>query len=250
MFFPRLRRHAKWVFVLLAVAFGLGFVGFGVGAGGIGIGDILRGGGGSSGVPSVSEAQKRVNEHPNDPKALRDLATALETNGDTTDAISALERYVALKPKNTNALRELASLYVTQAGAAQSRAQDAQLRAAYLATGGVVTQGLQLGGGAAQVDPITGAVNATIGKDQSSALIEAQDAASKAVATYKRVAALEPSDPNVQLELAQTAQGTGDLPTAIAAYKKFLKLAPEDPSAPLVRQQLKQLRSQQSGSKG
>ena len=31
MFFPKLRRKAKWVFLLLAIAFGLGFVAFGVG---------------------------------------------------------------------------------------------------------------------------------------------------------------------------------------------------------------------------
>ena len=43
MFFPRLRRHAKWMFVLLAVFFAGGFVIFGVGAGGTGIGDILSG---------------------------------------------------------------------------------------------------------------------------------------------------------------------------------------------------------------
>ena len=36
MFFPRLRRHAKWMFVFLALVFGLGFVVFGVGAGGTG----------------------------------------------------------------------------------------------------------------------------------------------------------------------------------------------------------------------
>ena len=38
MFFPRLRRHAKWMFVFLAVALGGGFVLFGVGAGGTGVG--------------------------------------------------------------------------------------------------------------------------------------------------------------------------------------------------------------------
>ena len=31
MFFPRLRRQAKWVFLFLALVFALGFVGFGVG---------------------------------------------------------------------------------------------------------------------------------------------------------------------------------------------------------------------------
>ncbi len=43
MFFPKLRRNAKWVFLFLALVFALGFVGFGVGAGGVGIGDVLRG---------------------------------------------------------------------------------------------------------------------------------------------------------------------------------------------------------------
>jgi hypothetical protein len=44
MFFPKLRRRAKWVFLLLAIAFGIGFVAFGVGTGvgGTSIGDVLR----------------------------------------------------------------------------------------------------------------------------------------------------------------------------------------------------------------
>src|SRR3970282_1228943 len=83
MFFPRLRRHAKWVFLFLAVAFGLGFIGFGVGAGGVGIGDVFRGQGGGSGIPSVSDAQKRVNENPKDAKAFRDLATAFQAKAET-----------------------------------------------------------------------------------------------------------------------------------------------------------------------
>ena len=58
MFFPRLRRHAKWMFVFLAVALGGGFVLFGVGAGGTGVGDILRGGGATSGVPSISSSRE------------------------------------------------------------------------------------------------------------------------------------------------------------------------------------------------
>jgi hypothetical protein len=50
MFFPKLRAQAKWMFVFLALVFGLGFVVFGVGSGvgGTGIGDLLQGGGGGS----------------------------------------------------------------------------------------------------------------------------------------------------------------------------------------------------------
>ena len=44
MFFPRLRRRAKWVFLFLALSFGLGFVVFGVGTGisGTSLGDIFQ----------------------------------------------------------------------------------------------------------------------------------------------------------------------------------------------------------------
>ena len=76
MFFPRLRRHAKWMFVLLALAFGLGFVVFGVGAGGVGVGDIFRGSGGT-GAQSVSRRARRDRGPPKDAEAWRDLATAL-----------------------------------------------------------------------------------------------------------------------------------------------------------------------------
>jgi regulator of sirC expression with transglutaminase-like and TPR domain len=79
-------------------------------------------------------------------------------------------------------------------------------------------------------------------------LTAAQSAASEAVATYERIAALQPGDPNVQLELAQTAQQVGNNTVAIAAYEKFLKLAPDDPNAPIVKQQLKTLKKQVSSS--
>ena len=42
LFFQRLRDHAKWAFVLLAVVFALGFVFFGVGSGSTGISDALQ----------------------------------------------------------------------------------------------------------------------------------------------------------------------------------------------------------------
>ena len=68
MFFPRLRRHAKWMFVLLALIFGLGFVLFGVGAGGVGVGDIFRGSDGTT--QSISDAQDETEKNPTDPQAV------------------------------------------------------------------------------------------------------------------------------------------------------------------------------------
>jgi tetratricopeptide (TPR) repeat protein len=249
MFFPRLRKQAKWVFLFLAVAFALGFVGFGVGAGGVGVADTLRGLGGDSGIPSVSEAQKRVAENPKDPEALRDLANAYQARGETKDAIGALEGLVALQPKDASALRELAGLQLTLASEAQERAQILQYRQAFLAPGANVTGILLFGNRPLDVDPITNAVSTGFEDKVAEAYNEARAAAQSAVGTYKRLAAATPNDPNVQLELAQAATSAGDAKSAIAAYEAFLKLAPQDPSAPEVRRILKQLKAQ-SGTTG
>ena len=241
MFFPRLRRHAKWMFLFLALAFGLGFVGFGVGAGGIGVGDIFRGTA-NSGVPSISDAEKRISENPRDAKAFRDLATAHQAAGNTDEAIGALESFVALRPKNADALRELAGLYLAQASEAQQLAQVAEIRAAYLAPGASIAGIVQLGGKPLDADPISTAVGGRLQEDITSALIDAQEASAKAVDMYRRITVALPNDPNVQLELAQAAEAAGDATTAISAYEAFLKLAPDDPTAVEVRRILKQLR--------
>jgi tetratricopeptide (TPR) repeat protein len=249
MFFPRLRRHAKWMFLLLALAFALGFVGFGVGAGGVGVGDIFRGTGSGSGLPSVSEAQKRVSESPKDPQAFRDLANAQQAAGNTNGAIEALEGFVVLRPKNTDALRELAGLYLTKASSASERAQILQYRSQILAPGALTESLFQLGTVVPTPDPVTNAVTTFYETDISAAYGEAQDSAKRAVDAYKKIAAALPEDPSVQLELAQAAQATGDTQATIAAYEKFLRLAPDDPTAPEVKRQLKLLRAS-SGAGG
>ncbi len=109
--------HAKWAFVLLAVVFALGFVFFGVGSGSTGISDALQNAFnfGTSGGTSISKLQKKADKHPSDATAWRDLATALEQKQRTQEAVNALERYTALRPKDQGALAELASQYGTLA---------------------------------------------------------------------------------------------------------------------------------------
>lgn len=239
MFFPRLRRHAKWMFLFLALALGLGFVLFGIGAGGIGLGNLAEHGGGS-GVPSISDAEQRVLDNPKDAQAFKDLATAQQSAGNTDEAIEAMQSYVALKPKDTDGLRELAALYLQQASAAQERAQIFQVRSDYLAPGSIRDTIFQLGGSPLTPDPITNAVSTAYDREISAAASEIQAASAQAVEQYKKIAALQPDDPSVQLELAQAAQSASDVTTAIAAYEAFLKLAPDDPTAPQVRRILKQ----------
>ena len=154
-----------------------------------------------------------------------------------------------LAPKDTDALRELAGLYLAQATAKQRQRADPLSAGQYSGAGGGIPGALVSGTGQPIVDDKIGATITA----QSSAAIqklvsEAQSASSQAVAAYQKIAALQPSDPNVQLELAQAAQQAGDTATAIAAYTAFLKLAPDDPNAPIVKQQLKQLRQTATSS--
>jgi Flp pilus assembly protein TadD len=247
MFFPRLRKQVKWVYICLAVVFAASFVFLGVGSGSSAISDLLNGNfnlfgsGGSSGT-SVGKARDRVKKHPNDPAAYRDLATALETKGDTPEAIVALERYTRLSPKDSDALRELGGLYLTRADSIRAEAQSVQIEAqtALAASNFAPPPSTKLGQ-ALGTDPILQAISDKANTALSEAYGKQQEAYSKAVSVYQKLTTLHPGDPSVQLELASAAEAAGNTQVAIGAYKAFLKLAPEDPSAPSVKQRIKQL---------
>jgi Flp pilus assembly protein TadD len=253
LFFQRLRTHAKWAYVGLAVAFVLGFVLLGVGSGSTGISDVLgnmfssSGGGGTS----ISKLQKKVDQSPKNAKAWRDLATALEQKQRTQDAVNALERYTALKPKDQNALAELASQYGTLATNYATDYQNAQAEASQFASPGAVFApasttpfGKAFADPTALQDPIASAVQSLASTKQSTAYSNFQTAQQNAEGVYKKLVALNPSDATTQIQLGQAAQSANDSKTAIAAYSAFLKLAPTDPLAPQVKQALKQLKLQ------
>ena len=63
-------------------------------------------------------------------------------------------------------------------------------------------------------------VNGQASKRVTAAYQDAQTQATLAVDAYERLAQLEPDDPNVQLELAQAAQLSGNTARAITAYEK------------------------------
>jgi len=253
LFFARLRNHAKWVYVLLAVAFVAGFVLLGVGSGSTGVSDALQNlfnGSGSTGGSSISKLQKKVDQHPQDPTAWRNLATALEQKQRTQDAINALERYTALRPKDQTALAELASQYGSLAQTYATDYQAAQQEAAQTASPGsafapasTTPLGKAFNDPAALQDPIAAAVQQLTSTKQSTAYSNYQGAQSKAVGVYKRIVKLNPTDATTQIQLGQAAQAAGDTKTAIAAFKTFLKLAPNDPLAPQVKQALKSLQA-------
>jgi tetratricopeptide (TPR) repeat protein len=241
MFFPRLRRQAKWVFVFLAFVFAAGFVFFGVGSGSTGLGDLLRGnfnifgsGGGSTTSAAVKSGLKRTQAHPKDPEAWRALATAYSGDGKLAQANKANERLLKLKPNDTSTLQSVAAFYETRA---QSKANEASRLQAQLpvSLGSIlgVSQTSQLGQ-ALSNDPTT-----TQLQQKASAAITAENSAlQKDAAMYKRLAKLQPDDVNTQFHYAQLADLTGDAPSAVKAYQRVVRLAPKDPAAQQARQRI------------
>ena len=249
MFFSRLRRHAKWMFVFLALVFAVGFVGFGIGANqNASLGDLFRGDGGTaSGNLSVGDAREQLRENPKSAEAKRELATALQEDGQTAEAITVLSGYVEQSPRDEDALRELAGLYLARANALAQDAQIKQLRASHRTFGSTFSVPLDLGNGATLgTDPIDEAISTLALQEVNAAYSKAQTAFQNAESTYEKLAAVAPRDPNVQLELAQAAQQSGNVPKAITAYERFLVLAPDDPSAEIVKQQIEQLKAAQA----
>jgi len=253
LFFQRLRVHAKWAFVFLALVFAVGFVFFGVGSGSTGISDALQnafsfGGGGGS---SISKLQNKVAKHPRDAQAWRDLATALEQKQKTQEAVTALERYTALRPKDQGALAELASQYGTLSTKYSTDYTTAQQQAASQSSPGATFAppaqtpfGKAFNDPAALKDPIAAAVSTQATTKEQTAYSNYQSAQSNAEEAYKKLARLNPNDATTQIQLGQAAQAAQDTKTAIAAFQRFLKLAPTDPLAPQVKQALKALKAQ------
>ena len=230
MFFPKLRRQAKWVFVFLALVFGVGFVVFGVGSGaGLGLGDIL-GKGSSSGGPSASDARDKINKNPNDAAAWRELATASTNSNNTDEAIKALERYVTLKPKDYDAMKELAGDYE---GHATTLRADADIVQSNLTetTGGQtfgIQQSSKLGQaiGEGAIDrQLTTLANKKLTDDYTGI----QKAYTRAAELYQRVSKAQPDDTLLVAHLGDVAYQAQNVPLAIASYQRFLKIAPDDP---------------------
>jgi tetratricopeptide (TPR) repeat protein len=239
MFFPRLRRQAKWVFVFLAIVFAGGFVFFGVGSGSTGLGDLLRGNfnifgnhGGSTNSSAVKTALKKTQAHPKDPNAWNDLATAYQTDGKLTQANTALEHLLKLRPNDTDALQRVAGFYETKASNKETEARNLQAQAP-LSFAGVVGVSGQLGQ-ALSSDP----TSQQLSQKAQAAFTEANTAIQKDTQLYKRIAKLQPTDVNTQFHYAQLADLSGDTTAALKAYKQVVKLAPTDPAATAAKQRI------------
>jgi tetratricopeptide (TPR) repeat protein len=241
LFFMRLRRRAKGMYLLLAVLFAATFAFLGVGSGSSGLDQLFSNLNifGHHGT-SISKALKETTKHPSNPKGYRDLATAYEAAGKTDAAIGALQTLTRLKPKDSSAWAEMAGLQLTLAQDFASQYQSASATQQAQAP----TSPISLSGSLGKVvgtNPIeqnaTQETNAVV----SNLYQQATGEYGQAVSSYKQVTKLQPGNASAQFQLAQAAQSGGDTTTAIAAYKAYLKLNPNVSTAGQIRQLIKQL---------
>ena len=243
LFFVRMRRSAKPMYLILAVLFAATFAFLGVGSGSSGLDQLFSGLNifHHSGT-SISSAVKQTEKTPSDPKAWRTLATAYEAHGDTDSAISALKQYTTLKPKAVQVWNELAGLQMTAAENLVNEYQNAyeseQLAAPSTP---LLPQATSPFGKALGTNPIEQAAASSLNTTVTDIASQAEGAYTDAVSSYKQIAKLQPGSSDAQFQLAQAAQTAGDNTTAIAAYKAYLKLDPGSSTAKQVRQLIKQL---------
>jgi tetratricopeptide (TPR) repeat protein len=254
LFFSRLRRHTKPVYVLLALVFAAGFVVLGVGSGSTGIGDILSqlfhgGSSGSSISSQIKDDQKKITANPRNIALYTDLATLYQQKQDQAAATATLESALTVQPKNIDVLTRLASIYQGQADSARTVAANAQNA---LAAENATPPGLNVSstlGQAFTSDPLS----QTLKTNATAAFQKLGTAYGKAESGYERLAAAAKGtsqEANAQLQLASiakdTVQVTGqqkDALIAIAAYKRYLKLQPNGVQASLAKQTLQQLQA-------
>jgi tetratricopeptide (TPR) repeat protein len=255
LFFSRLRRHAKVMYVLLALVFAVGFVAFGVGSGSTGISgalqDLFNGstGGGSSVDSRIKSDQNKIAKNPANAALYTDLATLYQQKNESSAAIRTLESGAKANPKNLEILGALATAYRRDAEAAKTNAQNAQaaLNSTFFTQPGLDTNSTL--GSAFTSDPVSQALKTKA----SSSFQELTTAYSKAESAYQRVATASrgsSSEASAQLQLASialealnfTGQPT-EVQTAIAAYKRYLAIDPHGPNAAQAKQTIKQLQA-------
>jgi tetratricopeptide (TPR) repeat protein len=229
----------------MILVFGVGFVLLGVGSGGLDLGSLLQdiGSRGGSSGPSISKAQEQVDEHPRSAAARRELAQAYRDKGRVPEAIASYKQYLVLRPKDASALAELAQLQTQQANTYVQQLQIAyveQSQASARSTFGVPPSskfGKTLG-----TDPINSVVETKAATAFQQANTQYTSAAQDAIATYKKIAKLNPTAENY-LNLAHNAQNFQDVSTALTAYKQALERTDEPTLKAEIQASIKTLQS-------
>jgi cytochrome c-type biogenesis protein CcmH/NrfG len=240
MLFEKIRRTQKPVFIFLALIFGIGFVflGVGSGAGGLNPLDFLNS---SSSSSSINDLNDKVRSNPQNAAAWLALAQAYQADGQTEPALGAYQQYLQLKPNAQDALLSAAALYeqsaqdTAQKGSVyQQQLQDLQ---GTTTAGGINT----LKFSSSLPSPIITNLTTPLQQQVQGYQTQVATALSQAIAMWKRVLKLDPTNSTYWRAMAQDALNAQDYPTAVAAVKKILKLEPDAPDKAQLQKLVKQL---------
>lgn len=236
----KLRRHAKWAYVLLAILFAATFAAVGVGSGSNGLSQLFSGlfGGGGSGT-SIQSAQAEIKKHP--AKGYHDLAQAYEAKGDVAGAISALQSYVGLKPKNATAWSELGSEQLTEGQKFAGRYQAAHKQEQLANPGQAILPAGTLGQ-AIGTNPITQLQTQKSSTRLTQYSQEASTEYGASLQSYQKAAQLKPKDSLAQYNVAQAAQAVGEYKVELTAWETYLKLDPTSPQRSEVKSLIGELK--------
>lgn len=249
LFFGRLRRQAKWWSFLIAAAFIISFVLLGVGSGSSGISDILGNllSGSTASGASLTSLQKQTVEHPKSATAWLNYANRLEQLQQDANAITALQQYIKLRPKDQNQLAELASLDFDRANAWYTLYANAVTLEQSLAPSPLLTANASspLGKALASLpaDPVESSVSTELGTEVSTDEEQFSSYLDSRMSVLQQLVKLTPDNALNQDELAQAAQEANDPSVAIAAYKAVIRLVPNDTLATTARQQIASLKA-------
>lgn len=237
----------KWVFALLAVAFGIGFVVFGVGSGGTGVGDVLKdlfGGGSQVENASVQDAKDGVAANPDDPDALLALASAYRESQQPGLQAQALEKLVALQPTNADAYSQLGRAWFLAAdNAVQEASSSPNLERVPLTSDLCTFPGTSGIIGAICEDPIDQSLSATQNRQIQDLIQRSNELYAKAATAFEELSKLRPDEPSSWLFLANAQSQAGNQDAQLAAYEEFLKRFPDDPNAEQIKTIVDQLKS-------
>lgn len=244
MFFPKLRSQAKWVFVFLALTFGIGFVGFGVGSSGSGLDALWNNvSGGSTSGPSVKDAQKKIDK--GDATGYKELADAYRNQNKTDDAIAAGEQYVKARPKDYDFMKTLAADYEGRAARQRGEATAIQDEVTASTGGSTFTPSQSSKLGRALGTPRIDQELQTAANQKLTELYSGmQSSYARATRLYKKVSAASPRDLLVLQLLANSAYQSRDNKTAINAARRVIKVAPGTQEARQARQLIQLIKAQ------
>ena len=253
----RMRKNGKWVFLALAVVFGITFVFAGVGTSGPSLIDLIGHNNDSSPVTTsvddsaVQKAEAATKTSPDDPQVWLALAQAEVGAGQLDKVPAAAEKASELAPKDAEVQSAIADVYLAQAAAALQKAQTMYAAA----QGGGTVDGRSavpqqvIPGQSSGATPFQTAQEALASAKLSAASekvsplqTQSSEAYTAAVAAQTIVTEVEPDDPAAWFRLGQIATAANDSSGAITAYERFVKLAPEDPLTGKVKDEIKRLK--------